>query len=82
MAIVESGAWYAARSARSEGVMNYRVRIIKRGRDEGRQSLPPGRDEKTTRQSEREIAGTVKGWIAEWERRRRAEVSTAFALVK
>ena len=46
-----SDAWYAART----------VRIIKRGRDEGQQSLPPGRDEKTTRQSEREIAGTVKG---------------------
>jgi predicted phage gp36 major capsid-like protein len=62
--------------------MNYRVRIIKRGRDEGRQSLSPGRDEKTTRQSEREIAGTVKGWIAEWEERRRLDGLRAFALVK
>ena len=49
--------------------MNSGVRVIKRGRDDGPQSLPR-RDEKTTRQSEREIAGTVKGWIAEWEQRR------------
>jgi hypothetical protein len=47
------------------------VRIVKRGRDEVAQSLPPGRDEKNARQSEREIAGTVRSWIAEQEERGR-----------
>ncbi len=44
------------------------VRVIKRGREEGpRLGLPPVREEKTDREREREIAGTVKGWVAEWE---------------
>ena len=43
------------------------VRVIKRGREDGPRGLPPGRDEKTDQQREREIAGTVKGWVAEWE---------------
>lgn len=50
--------------------MNSGVRIIKRGRDIGQKSLQRGRDEKTERQSEREIVSTVKSWIAERERRR------------
>ena len=35
--------------------MNAGVRLIRRGRDGGPQSLPPGRDAKTERQTEREI---------------------------
>ena len=62
--------------------MNTGVRIIKRGRDDGAQSLPTGRAEKTTQQNEREIAGTVKGWINEWEQRRRLAAQSAFALIK
>ena len=62
--------------------MNSGLRVIKRGRDDGQQSLPPDRSEKTARQSEREIAGTVKGWIAEWEQRRRLDAQSAFALIK
>jgi hypothetical protein len=62
--------------------MNSGVRIIKRGRDDGPQSLPPGRDEKTARQSEREIASTVKGWITELEQRRRLDRWSATGLIK
>jgi hypothetical protein len=51
--------------------MNSGVRIIKRGRS--LQSSPLGQDEKTGRQSEREIATTVKNWIAELAQRRRAD---------
>ncbi len=58
------------------------VRIIKRCRARGLQSMAPGRDEKTARQSEREIAGTVKSWIAESAQRRRAEEQCAFARLK
>ncbi len=61
--------------------MNTRVRIIKRGRAGGLQSMPPGRGEKTMRQSEREIVGTLKSWIAESAQRRRAEEQRAFVLL-
>ena len=62
--------------------MNTRVRVIKCGRARESQNVPPGRDEKTGRQSEREIAGAVKSWIAESAQRRRAEEQSAFALLK
>ena len=62
--------------------MNGGVRIIKRGSVDCQKSLPPSRDEKTTRQSEREMVGTVKSWIAEWEERMRADRRRAFALIK
>jgi len=62
--------------------MNTVVRIIKRGRAGGLQSLPVGRGEKSGPQREREIAGTVKSWIAESAQRRRAEKQCAFVLLK
>jgi len=62
--------------------MNSGVRVIKHGKEEVTRSLPHGRDEKTARQSEREIAGTVKLWIAEWELRRQLDARSAFALIK
>ena len=43
------------------------VKVIKRGTEEGLRGLPPVREEKTDREREREIAGTVKEWVAEWE---------------
>ena len=58
------------------------VRVIKHGREEVTRSLPSGHVEKTVRQSEREIVGTVKLWIAEWELRSRLDAGRAFALVK
>jgi len=54
--------------------MNSGVRIIKR--DRCFQSSPLGQ-EKTARQNDREIAGTVKNWITELEQRRRADERTA-----
>lgn len=51
--------------------MNSGVRIIKR--DLGLQSPPLSQHEKTARQTEREIAGTVKNWIVELNLRRRAD---------
>ena len=51
--------------------MNSGVRIIKR--DRGLQCAPLSQHEKTARQSEREIAGTVKNWIVELAQRRRAD---------
>jgi hypothetical protein len=55
--------------------MNSGIRIIKR--DRCLQSSTLGQDEKTGRQSEREMAGTVKNWILELAQRRRADELTA-----
>ena len=53
--------------------MNSGIKIIKRSRTDGLQNSPLRQDEKTERQSEREIAGTVKNWIAEWAQQRLAD---------
>ena len=53
--------------------MNSGIKIIKRGRTNESQNAPLRQDEKTGRHSEREIAGTVKNWIAEWAQQRRAD---------
>ena len=53
--------------------MNSGIKIIKRSRTDELQDSPLRQDEKTGRQSEREMAGTVKNWIAELAQRRRAE---------
>jgi len=62
--------------------MNTGVRIIKRGRALCSQSAPVGRGEKTGPQREREIAATVKGWIAESAQRRSDERRCAYARLK
>lgn len=62
--------------------MNTGVRIIKRGRTQCLQSQPVVRGEKTGPQRDREIAGTVKSWIAESAQRRRAEEQRAFVRLK
>jgi hypothetical protein len=53
------------------------IKIIKRSRTDELQNAPLCQDEMTGRQSEREIAGTVKSWIAEWAQQRRADESIA-----
>jgi hypothetical protein len=62
--------------------MNTGVRIIKRGRTDGLNCLSLTQSEKTVRQSEREIAGTVKSWIVETTLRRRAEEQSALVRLK
>ena len=54
-----------------------RVRIIKRDRADVLHSSPHGEDEKTVRQIEREIAGTIKNWIAELSQRKPADEQRA-----
>jgi hypothetical protein len=53
--------------------MNSGIKIIKRIRTDEFRNAPLRQDEKTGRQSEREIAGTVKNWIAEWAQQRLAD---------
>ena len=56
--------------------MNSAVKIIKRSKNEDLTGLQTGQDEMTGPQSTREMVRTVKGWIAELHRRRRAEERT------
>jgi hypothetical protein len=53
--------------------MNSGIRIIKRGCADGLQSSPLLQDGKSEQTSAREIASTVKTWIAESAQRRRAD---------
>ena len=53
------------------------VRIIKRDSGHGLQNSPISKIEKTARQNEREIASTVKNWIAELAQRRPADEHNA-----
>ncbi|HET6975306.1 MAG TPA: hypothetical protein VFI24_03210 [Pyrinomonadaceae bacterium] len=52
--------------------MSTRVRIIKRDRAVGSQSLPVS-EARTPQQNERDVASTVKNWIAELAQRRLAD---------
>jgi len=64
-----------------EGLMNRVVKIVKRGTRELK-NLQTDLEEGTGRQGQREIVSRVKGWIAELERRRRAEERTYSTLIK
>ena len=59
--------------------MNSGVKIIKRDRTHAVQSLPLRQDEKAGQTRDREIAGTVKNWIAELAQRKRADEHIARA---
>jgi hypothetical protein len=61
--------------------MNSGIKIIKRSHTDELQNAPLRQDEKTEQQSEREIAGTVKNWIAELAQRRRADEHRAAQLL-
>ena len=57
--------------------MNSGVRIIKRDRANGLPTSLLRPDEKTCQTSQREIASTVKNWIADLAQRRRTDELTA-----
>jgi hypothetical protein len=61
--------------------MQSRIRIIKRSEGATTNSLPANQSEKTDRQ-EREMANTVKSWVAEWEARNRLVQAAAFSLLR
>lgn len=62
--------------------MQARIRIIKGGVGPNRNSLPANQSEKIDQQLDREMANTVKSWVAEWEARNRALKTAAFSLVR
>jgi len=52
--------------------MRTAVRIIKNGSSRNTTDLSHERVEKTESQSQRDTATIVKGWISEWQQRRRS----------
>jgi hypothetical protein len=62
--------------------MEARIRIIKGGVCANRNSLPANQCEKTDRQLDREMANTVKIWVAEWEGRNRELKTAAASLIR
>ena len=61
--------------------MKTKIRVIKRGQGSITEPLPIN-TEKTQRESDREMAITVKSWIAEWEARNRTLKAAAVSLVR
>jgi len=75
-------AWLSTVSHGWEGVMNSGIRIVKRGGIDGLRNFPNVQDQKTERQSAREIVSTVKSWIAELELRKLSRRTEALPPVK
>ncbi|HBB97706.1 MAG TPA: hypothetical protein DC054_20185 [Blastocatellia bacterium] len=69
------------RAAKKEEAMTG-VRVLKRGRSNRSKSSPVDPSEKTDRQTNREIVGTVKSWIAELDLRRISRRTEALRLLK
>ena len=57
------------------------IRIIKRGAGGNTNGLSANEIEKTVQQREREMANTVKSWVAEWQARNRALKTAAASLI-
>ena len=62
--------------------MQSRIRIIKRGAGANTNGLRANEMEKTDLQLDREMANTVKSWVAEWEARNRALKTAAASLLR
>jgi hypothetical protein len=60
--------------------MQARIRIIKRGAVANTNGVSA--NEKTVPHREREMANTVKSWVAEWEGRNGALKTTAASLIR
>ena len=62
--------------------MQSRIRIIKRGAGGNTNCLSANEIEKTVQQRERDMANTVKSWVAECEARNRALKAAAASLIR
>ena len=62
--------------------MQSRIRIIKRGAGGNTNGASANEIEKTVQQRERDMANTVKSWVAEWEVRNRALKTAAASLMR
>jgi hypothetical protein len=50
--------------------MKHKIRIIKHGERKPKEPEPDDRQEQPSRQSTREITGTIKRWVSEFKERR------------
>ena len=62
--------------------MQAQIRIIKRGAQNASNQVATNPVAKTARERERERVNTVKGWISEWEMRKRALQTAANSLLR
>ena len=62
--------------------MNSAIKIVKRSTSAKTNNIPAPSADKTQQERERNAASTVKGWIAEWEERKRSLQIAAFAFVR
>ena len=62
--------------------MQARIKIIKGGAGANTNSLPANQSETIDRQLDREMANTVKSWVAEWEARNSALKTAAVSLLR
>ena len=61
--------------------MQARIRIIKRGTGQVMNGFDVKPTTKTARQIEHEMVDTVKGWVADWDKRKRSLHDAAMLLV-
>lgn len=62
--------------------MQARIRIIKRGALNGTNGFSANPTGKSERQRERENVETVKGWVADWEQRKRSLHDAAILVLR
>ena len=62
--------------------MQARIRIIKRGTAKGMNGFSAKPTTKSDRQIERETVDTVKGWVADWEQRKRSLHDAAILVLR
>jgi hypothetical protein len=62
--------------------MQARIRIIKRGTAEGMNGVSAKPITKSDCQLEREMVETVKGWVADWDQRKRSLHDAAILLIR
>ena len=62
--------------------MQTQIRIIKRGSQNGMNSVSANPIIKSDRERERETVNTVKAWVADWEKRKRSLHDAAMLMLR
>ena len=62
--------------------MQARIRIIKRGSQNGMNGVSTNPIIKSDRERERETVNTVKAWVADWEQRKRSLHDAAILVLR
>lgn len=62
--------------------MNSAIKIVKRGTSGTPNNIPAAAADKTEQERARDTASTIKGWVAEWEQRKRSLQIATFVFVR